>query len=165
MKLNIDNWRWAGVPFYIRAAKRLQTRVTEVVITFKQPPLHMFKASADADEKQLEANVLTLRIQPEDGISLKFGAKIPGPTTNLAQVKMNFSYADVFGKSSANGYERLLRDHPDQLDDRTTDADLARMARGRGITDFVSGLTDAQAVAFATRLAGGSGLLWTSGAL
>lgn len=110
MKLNIDNWRWAGVPFYIRAAKRLQSRVTEVVITFKQPPLHMFKASADANADQLEPNVLTLRIQPEDGISLKFGAKIPGPTTNLAQVKMNFSYADVFGKSSANGYERLLLD-------------------------------------------------------
>lgn len=110
MKLNIDNWRWAGVPFYIRAAKRLQTRVTEVVITFKQPPLHMFKASPDANEKQLEANVLTLRIQPDDGISLKFGAKIPGPTTNLAQVQMSFAYADVFGKSSANGYERLLLD-------------------------------------------------------
>ena len=63
------------------------------------------------------------------------------------------------------GYERLVRDHPDQLDARTTDADLARMARGRGIIDFVSGLTDAQAVAFAARLAGGSGLLWTTGAL
>ncbi len=110
MKLNIDNWRWAGVPFYIRAAKRLEKRVTEVVITFKQPPLHMFKASADANADQLEANVLTLRIQPDDGISLKFGAKIPGPTTNLAQVQMNFSYADAFGKSSANGYERLLLD-------------------------------------------------------
>ena len=67
--------------------------------------------------------------------------------------------------AAAYGYERLVRDHPDQLDDRTTDADLARMARGRGIADFVSGLTDAQAVAFAARLAGGSGLLWTSGAL
>ncbi len=110
MKLNIDNWRWAGVPFYIRAAKRLGQRVTEVVITFKQPPLHMFKASADANADQLEPNVLTLRIQPDDGISLKFGAKIPGPTTNLSQVKMNFSYADAFGKSSANGYERLLLD-------------------------------------------------------
>jgi dGTPase len=63
------------------------------------------------------------------------------------------------------GYERLARDHPDQLDSRSTDADLARMSRGRGITDFVSGLTDAQAVAFAARLAGGSGLLWTTGAL
>jgi len=109
MKFEIDNWRWAGVPFYIRAAKRLQKRVTEVVITFKRPPLHIFQGSGSGAE-QLEPNVLTLRIQPDDGIKLKFGAKIPGPTTNIAQVNMNFSYADVFGKSSANGYERLLLD-------------------------------------------------------
>jgi glucose-6-phosphate 1-dehydrogenase len=109
MKFEIDNWRWAGVPFYIRAAKRLEKRVTEVVITFKRPPLHIFQGSGSGAE-QLEPNVLTLRIQPDDGIKLKFGAKIPGPTTNIAQVNMNFSYADVFGKSSANGYERLLLD-------------------------------------------------------
>ena len=107
MKLQIENWRWAGVPFYIRAAKRLNKRVTDVTITFKQPPLHLFKAS---DASQVEPNVLTLRIQPDDGIRLQFGAKVPGPTTNVAQVKMNFSYADSFGKSSANGYERLLLD-------------------------------------------------------
>ena len=110
MKLNIENWRWAGVPFYIRAAKRLEKRVTEVVITFRQPPLHLFKGAGGQGAEKLEPNVLTLRIQPDDGISLKFGAKIPGPTTNLAQVQMNFSYADAFGKSSANGYERLLLD-------------------------------------------------------
>ncbi|MBE7180956.1 MAG: glucose-6-phosphate dehydrogenase, partial [Terriglobus roseus] len=109
MKLSIENWRWAGVPFYIRAAKRLERRVTEVVITFKQPPLHLFKSTGQGAE-QLEPNVLTLRIQPDDGIKLKFGAKIPGPTTNIAQVEMNFSYAESFGKSSANGYERLLLD-------------------------------------------------------
>ena len=109
MKLSIENWRWAGVPFYIRAAKRLERRVTEVVITFKQPPLHLFSGSGQGAE-QLEPNVLTLRIQPDDGIRLKFGAKIPGPTTNVAQVEMNFSYAESFGKSSANGYERLLLD-------------------------------------------------------
>ncbi len=110
MKLSIENWRWAGVPFYIRAAKRLEKRITEVVITFKQPPLHLFKNAGGQGAEQLEPNVLTLRIQPDDGISLKFGAKIPGPTTNLAQVDMSFAYADVFGKSSANGYERLLLD-------------------------------------------------------
>ena len=109
MKFEIENWRWAGVPFYIRAAKRLEKRVTEVVITFKQPPLHIFKGSGQGAQ-QLQPNVLTLRIQPDDGINLKFGAKIPGPTTNIAQVNMNFSYADAFGKSSANGYERLLLD-------------------------------------------------------
>ena len=110
MKLNIENWRWAGVPFYIRAAKRLEKRVTEVVITFRQPPLHLFKGSSGEGAEQLQPNVLTLRIQPDDGISLRFGAKVPGPTTNLAQVQMNFSYAEAFGKSSANGYERLLLD-------------------------------------------------------
>lgn len=113
MKLEIQNWRWAGVPFYIRAGKRMERRVTEVVITFKQPPLHLFKAAssgASQSADQVEPNVLTLRIQPDDGIKLKFGAKIPGPTTNVAQVEMNFSYAQSFGKSSANGYERLLLD-------------------------------------------------------
>ncbi len=108
MKFEIENWRWAGVPFYIRAAKRLEQRVTEVTITFKQAPLHLF-SGADATSK-VEPNVLTLRIQPNDGIKLQFGAKVPGPTTNVAQVNMNFSYADSFGKSSANGYERLLLD-------------------------------------------------------
>ncbi len=107
MKLSIDNWRWVGVPFYIRAAKRLQQRVTEVVITFKKAPLDLFGAPGAS---QIEQNVLTLRIQPEDGIKLQFGNKIPGPVTNIKQVTMNFSYADTFGKSSANGYERLLLD-------------------------------------------------------
>ena len=104
MKLSIDNWRWAGVPFYIRAAKRLADRVTEVVITFKKAPLNIFGKDAP------EANVLILRIQPDDGIKLQFGNKIPGPTTSIAQVTMDFSYAKNFGKSSANGYERLLLD-------------------------------------------------------
>ena len=107
MKLSIDNWRWAGVPFYIRAAKRLQQRVTEVVITFKKAPLDLFGAPG---KSQVEQNVLTLRIQPDDGIKLQFGNKIPGPVTDIKQVKMEFSYAAEFGKSAANGYERLLLD-------------------------------------------------------
>lgn len=108
MKLLIENWRWAGVPFYIRAGKRLAKRVTEVTVTFKQPPLHLFKTN-DSDS-QVFPNVLQLRIQPDEGISLVFGAKVPGPTTNVKPVEMHFSYADAFGKSSANGYERLLLD-------------------------------------------------------
>ena len=107
-KLNIENWRWAGVPFYVRAAKRLEKRVTEVTIVFKQPPLHLFKSNASSDN--IEPNVISMRIQPDEGIALRFGAKVPGPTTNVAPVTMNFSYADAFGKSSANGYERLLLD-------------------------------------------------------
>ena len=108
MKLNIENWRWAGVPFYIRAGKRLAKRVTEVTVTFKQPPLHLFKGNAP--EAGVQPNVLKLRIQPDEGITLIFGAKVPGPTTNVKPVEMHFSYADAFGKSSANGYERLLLD-------------------------------------------------------
>ncbi len=99
---------WAGVPFYIRAGKRLAKRVTEVTVVFKQPPLHLFKSNS-ADGK-ISPNVLKMRIQPDEGISLVFGAKIPGPTTNVKPVEMHFSYADAFGKSSANGYERLLLD-------------------------------------------------------
>ncbi|HEY4354284.1 MAG TPA: glucose-6-phosphate dehydrogenase [Acidobacteriaceae bacterium] len=108
MKVQIENWRWAGVPFYIRAGKRLATRVTEVTVVFKQPPLHLFKGN-DASSKVCP-NVLKIRIQPDEGISLVFGAKVPGPTTNVKPVEMHFSYADAFGKSSANGYERLLLD-------------------------------------------------------
>ncbi len=108
MKLSIENWRWAGVPFYIRAGKRLANRVTEVTVTFKQPPLHLFKSNDN--DGQVTPNVLKMRIQPDEGITLIFGAKIPGPTTNVKPVEMHFSYADAFGKSSANGYERLLLD-------------------------------------------------------
>jgi glucose-6-phosphate 1-dehydrogenase len=108
VKLEIENWRWAGVPFYLRAGKRLAKRVTEVNIVFKQPPLHLFKRNDSS--KSIEPNIISMRIQPDDGIALCFGAKVPGPTTNVATVNMDFSYADAFGKSSANGYERLLLD-------------------------------------------------------
>ena len=96
------------MPIYLRAGKRLEKRVTEVTVVFKQPPMHLFKSNSS--EHDIEPNVLTMRIQPDEGISLRFGAKIPGPTTNIKPVVMDFSYADAFGKSSANGYERLLLD-------------------------------------------------------
>ena len=108
VKLEIENWRWAGVPFYVRAGKRLTKRVTEVTIVFKQPPLHLFKANDSS--RNIEPNIISMRIQPDEGIALCFGAKVPGPTTNVKPVNMDFSYADAFGKSSANGYERLLLD-------------------------------------------------------
>ena len=108
IRVEVRNWRWAGVPFYLRAGKRLGKRVTEVNIVFKQPPAHLFKNNSNDDE--LEPNVISMRIQPNEGISLHFGTKVPGPTTNVSQVDMHFSYADAFGKSSTNGYERLLLD-------------------------------------------------------
>ena len=108
VRVVIENWRWAGVPIYLRAGKRLAQRATEVTVVFKQPPLHLFKTSGANDA--IEPNILKMRIQPDEGITLRFGAKIPGPTNNVKPVDMNFSYADAFGKSSANGYERLLLD-------------------------------------------------------
>ncbi len=119
VRVVIENWRWAGVPIYLRAGKRLEQRVTEVTIVFKQPPLHLFKTNGTNDK--IEPNILKMRIQPDEGITLRFGAKVPGPTTNVKPVNMEFSYADAFGKSSANGYERLLLDA--MLGDATLFAD------------------------------------------
>jgi glucose-6-phosphate 1-dehydrogenase len=109
LKLGIENWRWAGVPFYVRAGKRLAKRVTEITVQFKQPPQLLFKSQTGAC-RELQPNLITMRIQPDEGISLRFGAKVPSPNMEVCPVNMNFSYADAFGKSSANGYERLLLD-------------------------------------------------------
>jgi glucose-6-phosphate 1-dehydrogenase len=110
LRLEIENWRWAGVPFYIRAGKRLAKRVTEITIQFKQPPLRLFKDSEGIGPEGIKANVISMRIQPDEGIALRFAAKVPGPNMSMSSVNMNFSYADAFGASSANGYERLLLD-------------------------------------------------------
>lgn len=110
LRLEIENWRWAGVPFYIRAGKRLAKRVTEITIQFKQPPMLLFKGGECHDSSAIKPNLISMRIQPDEGISLRFGAKLPGPSMDISPVQMNFSYADAFGKSSANGYERLLLD-------------------------------------------------------
>jgi len=110
LRLEIENWRWAGVPFYIRAGKRLAKRVTEISIQFKLPPLLLFKDAHGKGGEGIRPNVLSMRIQPDEGITLQFGAKVPGPTMTISKVNMDFSYAEAFGKSSANGYERLLLD-------------------------------------------------------
>jgi glucose-6-phosphate 1-dehydrogenase len=109
LKVGIENWRWAGVPFYLRAGKRLAKRVTEITVQFKQPPQLLFKNQSGAC-RELQPNLIAMRIQPDEGISLRFGAKVPSPNMEVCPVNMNFSYADAFGKSSANGYERLLLD-------------------------------------------------------
>jgi glucose-6-phosphate 1-dehydrogenase len=109
LKIGIENWRWAGVPFYLRAGKRLAKRATEITIQFKQPPQLLFKQQTGAC-KELQPNLIAMRIQPDEGISLRFGAKVPSPNMEVCPVNMNFSYAEAFGKSSANGYERLLLD-------------------------------------------------------
>jgi glucose-6-phosphate 1-dehydrogenase len=107
MGLTIDNWRWAGVPFYLRTGKRLPRRVTEIAIEFKQVPHLMFQSIGDLD---LSPNVITMRIQPDEGIALKFAAKVPGPTTQLRPVRMDFLYGSSFGEAGPDAYERLLLD-------------------------------------------------------
>ena len=110
IRLEIENWRWAGVPFYLRAGKRLAARATEITIQFKQPPMLLFNADLHAGCREIQPNIITMRIQPDEGISLRFGAKVPGPQMAVCPVVMDFSYAQAFGASSANGYERLLLD-------------------------------------------------------
>lgn len=109
LKLEIENWRWAGVPFYLRAGKRLQKRATEITIQFKQPPMLLFNRQ-NGPCMEIQPNLITMRIQPDEGISLRFGAKVPSPDMTVCPVNMDFSYASAFGTSSANGYERLLLD-------------------------------------------------------
>ena len=107
MRLLINNWRWAGVPFYIRTGKRLKRRVTEIAIKFKKAPSIMFQKT---QTQELSSNVLVLHIQPEEGISLRFGAKVPGPLVRLGDVDMRFQYKDYFGLKLGTGYETLLYD-------------------------------------------------------
>ncbi|HEY5047781.1 MAG TPA: glucose-6-phosphate dehydrogenase [Rhizomicrobium sp.] len=107
LKLCIDNWRWAGVPFYLRTGKRLPRRTTEIAIRFKEAPFMLFK---DTPVDELGANWLVLQIQPDEGIRLRFNAKIPGPDVALESVAMDFRYTDWFKQSSEVGYETLLYD-------------------------------------------------------
>jgi glucose-6-phosphate 1-dehydrogenase len=107
MKLQIDNWRWADVPFYLRTGKRMPRRVTEIAIQFKRAPFTLFR---DTPVEHLARNRLVMHIQPEEGITLRFGAKVPGPLVRLGSVNMDFAYADYFGATPSTGYERLLYD-------------------------------------------------------
>ena len=107
MKLLIDNWRWADVPFYLRTGKRMASRSTNIVIQFRRAPFVLFR---DTPVDHLMPNQLVLHIQPEEGISLQFAAKVPGPVMRLGTVDMNFEYQEYFGKQPSTGYERLLHD-------------------------------------------------------
>lgn len=103
----VDNWRWAGVPFYIRSGKRMPCRVTEIAIHFKQAPLSLFNWHNMAGDAP---NTLILNLQPNEGITLTFGAKVPGPKNVIAPVKMDFSYEKTFDSEPPEAYERLLLD-------------------------------------------------------
>ena len=107
LKLGLDNWRWAGVPFYLRTGKRLPAQYTEVAVQFKKAPTTMFKGM---DLEGMNPDMMVLRIQPAEGIQLGFSAKIPGPIMRIGTVNMDFCYADYFGNAPATGYETLIYD-------------------------------------------------------
>jgi glucose-6-phosphate 1-dehydrogenase len=107
LKLSIDNWRWADVPFYVRTGKRMAKRVTEIAIQFRRAPFILFR---DTPVEKLSPNLLVMHIQPDEGITLGFGAKIPGPMVQVGSVNMDFEYTDYFGSQPSTGYERLLYD-------------------------------------------------------
>lgn len=106
MELFIDNWRWAGVPFYLRAGKRLAKRATEIAVFFREAPGYLFKTS----RKKNEQNTLVIRIQPDEGISLKINCKVPGMSAQIQPVKMDFRYGSYFGSAPPEAYERLICD-------------------------------------------------------
>jgi glucose-6-phosphate 1-dehydrogenase len=107
MRLMIDNWRWAGVPFYLRTGKALAARKTEIAIKFRSAPLALFR---DMPVENLAQNLLILRIQPDEGAALHFNVKVPGPDVRIENVRMNFKYADYFDATPSTGYETLIYD-------------------------------------------------------
>ena len=105
MEFTIDNWRWQGVPFYLRTGKRMARRATYITLQFRQPPHLIFEG-----DEAVQCSTLTIRVQPEEGISLAFSGKIPGPDVRLGNVEMDFDYASSFGGRSPEAYETLLLD-------------------------------------------------------
>ena len=107
LKLGVDNWRWAGVPFYLRTGKAMNKRQSEIVVQFKRPPLSLFRNTAT---EALTPNALVIKLQPDEGAMLSFGAKIPGPKIEIGQVHMDFHYKDYFQNAPSTGYETLIYD-------------------------------------------------------
>jgi glucose-6-phosphate 1-dehydrogenase len=107
LRLEVDNWRWAGVPFFLRTGKRLAKRASEIAVQFKSTPHLVFRRNP---EILAEPNLLVLRIQPDEGMSLSFGAKLPGPELRIKPVEMDFDYGRAFGGEPPEAYERLLLD-------------------------------------------------------
>jgi glucose-6-phosphate 1-dehydrogenase len=108
MRLSINNWRWQGVPFYLRSGKRMARRVSEIAIHFKRPPGTLFAAAGE--RFQLAPNTLSFQIQPDEGLGLVLNGKIPGLETRTQPVKMSFRYATTFGSNTPEAYERLVLD-------------------------------------------------------
>jgi glucose-6-phosphate 1-dehydrogenase len=107
LRMRLDSWRWAGVPFYVRTGKRLPKRTTEIAIQMRRPPLEIFKRVSPS---AVAATLLIVNVQPDEGISIRFEAKLPGTRMQLAPVMMNFRYGSAFGGSVPEAYETLLLD-------------------------------------------------------
>jgi glucose-6-phosphate 1-dehydrogenase len=107
LRIGIDNWRWAGVPFYLRTGKRLAARTTEIAVHFRQAPYALFR---DTPVEHLPPNILMLRIQPDEGLSISFSAKRPGQEIEIDGVAMDFAYSSYFAPVVAVGYETLIYD-------------------------------------------------------
>jgi glucose-6-phosphate 1-dehydrogenase len=107
LELCVDNWRWADVPFYLRTGKRMKTKHSSIIIQFKKAPFMLFR---DTSVDRLRTNRIEIHIQPDEGITLHFGAKIPGPVVKVGAVDMDFNYVEHFGEQLSTGYERLLYD-------------------------------------------------------
>jgi glucose-6-phosphate 1-dehydrogenase len=107
LRLEVDNWRWAGVPFFLRTGKRVAKRASEIAVQFRSSPHLVFRRNP---EILAEPNLLVLRIQPDEGMSLSFGAKLPGPELRIKPVEMDFDYGRAFGGEPPEAYERLLLD-------------------------------------------------------
>ena len=153
LKLMMDNWRWAGVPIYLRTGKALARRRSEVVIRFKQAPFALFR---DTPVERLTPNDLILHLQPEEGVTLRFGAKVPGPRMRMGDVEMKFSYRDYFNATPSTGYETLIYDC--MLGDATLFKRADDIEAGwRIVQPLLDAWTDRQAAAPAIYPAGISG--------
>jgi len=153
LRLMVDNWRWAGVPFYLRTGKALKSQLTEVAIKFKQAPFAMFR---DTPVERLAQNFLVLGIQPDECISLQFNAKVPGPSIAISGVGMSFKYKDYFDAAPSTGYETLI------YDCMIGDAILFQRADGieagwRVVQPFIDAWSNAGARDLATYKAGSEG--------
>jgi glucose-6-phosphate 1-dehydrogenase len=153
LRVSLDSWRWARVPFLLRTGKRLSRRTTEISIHFRQPPLLLF---ADKEPAATPPNVLTFRIQPQEGITMGFNSKIPGPSTQMRTVNMDFSYGSAFGEELPEAYERLLLDA--MLGDSTLYMRKDEVDAAWGfITDILQGWQNGSAATLAAYRAGSAG--------
>jgi glucose-6-phosphate 1-dehydrogenase len=152
-KLQIDNWRWAGVPFYLRTGKYMKSRWTEIAIRFHQAPYTLFRGT---NVERMNPNWMILRLQPDEGIALQFAAKRPGPTVTLGNVSMDFAYKTYFDAAPSTGYETLIYDC--MIGDATLFQRADNIEAGwRAVQPIVDAWASTPATDFANYAAGSAG--------